>query len=701
VTRRDWRPFEEARRFARGLGLKSPGEWFEYRKSGQRPPDIPSAPNVVYKDAGWIGWRDWLGYIPPERPRRDWRPFEEARAYVHTLGLKSQTKWREYCKSGEKPDDIPASAAWVYRVNREETDKHNDTQADYDGGWRGTADWLGVVNQWNRPALLAFLEDLRPHLPHLQEKELYAIISQSGAMPGFRKAFDKEGIGNLIRDLKENEGRGIEEALGRTSDEELDDAALTDEVVIDTVPAEGAPPEAVIQATTPEPSTEPGEPSGLPELATAKGLRAVDDLAELHYGLDDETAEFLVSNRVAALWDAYINATDPPSRALVDEALAGEGGYYFETIRSRFRGEREAVQKIPVPAGWAFRPPGVGYDEPPTEPNLMQKRTAFEVLTKKRVGNWSGVGAGKTLAGILASRVAGCRHTVVITNKATLAGWQQEIYRAFPDSVVRIGNGPILGAHPEEYTYTLINYERFQLHTRGKLVRELIEAGADFAILDEVQLVKQRDKNASIRREAVAGLLEALQSQNPDFRVLGMSATPVINNLLEARKLLEVVMGRGFSDLDAQATTANALAVHRALMVYGFRYRPAYETEMEPERLVEVDGNHLLENLRASAATGVLGLEQALLPTKLEAMRAHVRPGTIVYTHYVDGMIGPIRRFLESLGYSVGLYTGEDKSGLEPFLSGRVDVLVGSKPVGTGLDGLQTVCDRIIEMSLP
>jgi hypothetical protein len=126
-------------------------------------------------------------------------------------------------------------------------------------------------------------------------------------------------------------------------------------------------------------------------------------------------------------------------------------------------------------------------------------------------------------------------------------------------------------------------------------------------------------------------------------------------------------MGRSFSDLDAQPTTANALAVHRALMVYGFRYRPDYETEMEPERLVEVDGNHLLEDLRASAATGVLGLEQALLPTKLEAVREHVRPGTILYTHYVDGMIGPIRRFLESLGYNVGLYTGEDKSGLNRF----------------------------------
>jgi hypothetical protein len=49
----------------------------------------------------------------------------------------------------------------------------------------------------------------------------------------------------------------------------------------------------------------------------------------------------------------------------------------------------------------------------------------------------------------------------------------------------------------------------------------------------------------------------------------------------------------------------------------------------------------------------------------------------------------------------VGLYTGSDKSGLRPFLERRVDVLIGSKPVGTGLDGSQMVCDRIIMVSLP
>ena len=196
------------------------------------------------------------------------------------------------------------------------------------GEWRGWADWLGVVNVWNRQTLLAFLEDLRPHLESLEEKELYAIIAQSGAMPALRGAFDKERPGRLIQDLKENEGREIEEAIRRASEEEIEDAALSgeepkEEEVLGKVEKADAPPEDYLRGEDePEAVLDSG---ALPTLATPDGLRAVDDIAALHYGLDDETAEFLVRNRVAALWNAYITHGPAP----VQEALGGEGSHYF------------------------------------------------------------------------------------------------------------------------------------------------------------------------------------------------------------------------------------------------------------------------------------------------------------------------------------------------------------------------------------
>jgi hypothetical protein len=35
------------------------------------------------------------------------RDFESAREFARSLNLKGDKGWREYCKSGDKPDDIP------------------------------------------------------------------------------------------------------------------------------------------------------------------------------------------------------------------------------------------------------------------------------------------------------------------------------------------------------------------------------------------------------------------------------------------------------------------------------------------------------------------------------------------------------------------------------------------------------------------
>ena len=39
--------------------------------------------------------------------------FEEAKKFVHKLGLKNRKEWRWYKKSGKKPETIPAS--WEVR----------------------------------------------------------------------------------------------------------------------------------------------------------------------------------------------------------------------------------------------------------------------------------------------------------------------------------------------------------------------------------------------------------------------------------------------------------------------------------------------------------------------------------------------------------------------------------------------------------
>jgi predicted helicase len=124
VGRVNWRSFDEARAFARSLGLKSHMEWEAYCHSGKRPYDIPRAPQTVYADAGWISWSDWLGN---NNRRGDWRDFDDARAFARKLGLKSSSDWFAYCRSGKKPNDIPNRPHEVYG----------------DVGWINWFDWLG------------------------------------------------------------------------------------------------------------------------------------------------------------------------------------------------------------------------------------------------------------------------------------------------------------------------------------------------------------------------------------------------------------------------------------------------------------------------------------------------------------------------------------------------------------------------------
>ena len=118
-------PFEEAREFARGLGLKSVKEWSEYRKTSKRPQNIPTAPDIEYKGKGWVGYGDWLGN--GKMSKEQFRAFEEARDFVRSLGLLDTNEWKSYCNSGIKPDDIPKYPNKVYE----------------DKGWSGMGDWLG------------------------------------------------------------------------------------------------------------------------------------------------------------------------------------------------------------------------------------------------------------------------------------------------------------------------------------------------------------------------------------------------------------------------------------------------------------------------------------------------------------------------------------------------------------------------------
>jgi len=189
---RKYPSFEEAREFARSLGLNSYPEWRQYIKKNPSH-NVSGIPNRTYKHSGWISWGDFLGterianklkssipfrqarslvrslgfkkreewfeYYDKHKPdgapkflnqiysnHPDWKgmgefigtghsrnhlSFEEAREFVRSLGLKSWVQWQEYCKSENKPSNIPSRPSSKYK---------ND-------GWINRQNWLGYTNE--------------------------------------------------------------------------------------------------------------------------------------------------------------------------------------------------------------------------------------------------------------------------------------------------------------------------------------------------------------------------------------------------------------------------------------------------------------------------------------------------------------------------------------------------------------------------
>jgi hypothetical protein len=134
-----WKSFTEGRALARGLGLKSQKEWHALSKSGQRPTDIPAAPDRTYRDDGWVSWPDWLGN---GKERVAWRSFTAARAYVRGLELKSLREWWVWSKSDQRPSDIPVNPHKTYRGD----------------GWVSWPDWLGSEGRVLAKDMLPFTE---------------------------------------------------------------------------------------------------------------------------------------------------------------------------------------------------------------------------------------------------------------------------------------------------------------------------------------------------------------------------------------------------------------------------------------------------------------------------------------------------------------------------------------------------------------
>lgn len=125
--KKEFRSFEHAKKFVHTLKLKNQKEWELYRKSKNKPKDIPTGPAYTYKNKGWTNLGDWLGTGTIASQNKKYKTFDDARKFVQKLKLKNDSEWRKFYMSDARPSDIPTAPNVVYKSE-----------------WNSLGDWLGT-----------------------------------------------------------------------------------------------------------------------------------------------------------------------------------------------------------------------------------------------------------------------------------------------------------------------------------------------------------------------------------------------------------------------------------------------------------------------------------------------------------------------------------------------------------------------------
>jgi Hypothetical methyltransferase/Probable Zinc-ribbon domain/Type III restriction enzyme, res subunit len=542
---------------------------------------------------------------------------------------------------------------------------------------------------WSLEAIRQFVASLEVHVSNLTQAELYKIFEQSGVLD----TTNTEGL-KIVKDIIKGKltGQKLRDVLqGKESKTSESKVGLNDDLKSDTE-LQVVDSSSLLDTSKVSQAFEDsgdslkqiGESNELPKVKVQKSLEFLS--SNIIASADQEAVEFFVASRRNRIW-AEVFKDESAVEGI--ESFTDEG--YGRQVRDQFLDEYNQAQNMLIPAGWAFR-----IDGKVTPPNLMQRLAAVRLRSQKRMLNLSLTGTGKTIGGILSSRIIDAHLTVIICPLDTITNWHGEIKQVFPDSRVTIKSfNPYWIGIENGHHYIILNHEMFQQSTTAANIRELLDRyQVDLIIVDEIHRCKQRSDDPSKRRQMVLALITNAAENNSDLHVLGMSATPVINNLKEGKSLVELVTGIERSDLGEKATINNCMRLHQAFVTLGIRSRVKPKLNINRVTL-PVDCTHLVDEIREEG-TSILKMEQILTRARIPAILKELRPKTIVYTHYVDGVVDQLKEAIEAEGWTVGFHMGGDKSGRNNFIDGSIDVLIASSAMATGVDGFQRVCDRLI-----
>ena len=368
------------------------------------------------------------------------------------------------------------------------------------------------------------------------------------------------------------------------------------------------------------------------------------------------------------------------------------------------------IQKMKVPT------PSISIDF-----SMMQKLFAYWVKNKHYYGNWSSTGVGKTYSFILASRVIDAHLTVVVSTNSTTNQLADEITELYNDSVAVVYDGVLPYFDMTKHNYLIFNYEKGQQKYSQELFDSVLDKyKVDYIVFDEVQLVKQTRKDCSIRRKNFQTFRNNAVNRYDSY-VSVLTATPYTNSIFEVISIISLLTGDNYSHLKTRNILKNTIPVENLLNSLGIcattEAKNIYGKYVKANtHIVEVLGDDSTFDLfKKSINNSPLAIYLSTLQEKLEYLYVNdkIKKGerTIIYTQFTDGIVEKTKEFLTNIGFKVCEYTGTNKE-TAPYTdkNGKVnwelvkenyDIILASKPIAVGVDGLQKVYNKMVILTLP
>ena len=117
---------KESKKYIQKFSIKSSRDYQKFIASGEANFRLPGSPHRKYKNKGWSGWKEFLGYKTEREAysNRNYISYNEAKKLIVENGISSIKEWNKFRKQNTNVS-IPSHPQRIYKE------------------WKGWNDFLG------------------------------------------------------------------------------------------------------------------------------------------------------------------------------------------------------------------------------------------------------------------------------------------------------------------------------------------------------------------------------------------------------------------------------------------------------------------------------------------------------------------------------------------------------------------------------